>query len=406
MVNNLVKSLAATLVLLVSGWVCMNYLSVDGWAGFTTAPNWLRYACMVALWSGAVWGSLFVLCCFGRLRPVATDSRLEPTPPEAYQEAGLGALPADTDPADLYLDVIKRTVTNLIYEDVPLFYYGADKSPQLARKFDFHRRVLGEDAPTRSLTMVGVRRLEHLQACIETLVTEGIPGDLIETGSFLGGATIYMRAVLRARQIKDRRVYACDTFVSPAPKVPLLAKPVIAALASIPGIKWQRALFQFLQRLPNKHQAFPTAPNPSDDWVKFTLWALRHPAVIEGGSPNSLDLVRSHFARFGLLDEQIVFLQGFFSDTLARPPFQQLALIRLDGDTYESTMDAIVPLYDLLSPGGFCIVDDYHSFDDCRRAIDEFRTEKKITEPIVAIDNLGVFWRKAAVEDSPAPTNV
>jgi len=70
-------------------------------------------------------------------------------------------------------------------------------------------------------------------------------------------------------------------------------------------------------------------------------------------------------------------------------------LLRLDGDLYESTMDALVPLYDKVSPGGFVIVDDYYSCAPCGRAIDEFRAARSITAPLERIDEQSVFWRKA-----------
>jgi Macrocin-O-methyltransferase (TylF) len=72
----------------------------------------------------------------------------------------------------------------------------------------------------------------------------------------------------------------------------------------------------------------------------------------------------------------------------------QLAVLRLDGDLYESTMDALVPLYDKVSTGGFVIVDDDYSCAPCGRAIDEFRATRGISTPLQKIDEQSVFWRK------------
>jgi O-methyltransferase len=69
-------------------------------------------------------------------------------------------------------------------------------------------------------------------------------------------------------------------------------------------------------------------------------------------------------------------------------------VLRLDGDLYESTMDALVPLYDKVSPGGFVIVDDYGAWEPCRKAVDEFRHRHDITDPIIEVDWTGVYWRK------------
>ena len=108
----------------------------------------------------------------------------------------------------------------------------------------------------------------------------------------------------------------------------------------------------------------------------------------------SLEEVKSNFARYGLLDEQVVFVKGFFSQTLPALDAGPFSLIRLDGDMYESTMDALIHLYPKLSTGGFCIVDDYGCIPACRRAVRDYRASQAITEPIAMIDWTGAFWRK------------
>jgi hypothetical protein len=71
-------------------------------------------------------------------------------------------------------------------------------------------------------------------------------------------------------------------------------------------------------------------------------------------------------------------------------------VLRLDGDLYESTMDALVALYDRVSPGGFVIVDDYHGWPVCKKAVDEFRAERGIVAPLRGIDALATFWQREA----------
>lgn len=90
----------------------------------------------------------------------------------------------------------------------------------------------------------------------------------------------------------------------------------------------------------------------------------------------------------------MVFLKGFFSETLVDAPIDRLALLRLDGDLYPSTRDALVLCYPKLTVGGFCIVDDYYSFEECRRAVDEYRESHGITDELVRIDRLSVMWRR------------
>jgi hypothetical protein len=382
------------LVLVIAGigtllsWL---WLRSDGWgAGLSFS---LRLILLVLFDFAVVWCCLYVL-----FRPCQKLSDLQrhsgPIPPEAYADCGLGALADDADPQQLYLDQVKRSVCNLIYQDPPFFFYDTSKRLELATGFDLLRRVNGEDSPSMAHTMVGSKRLDHLQFCIEDVLSKNIPGDLIETGSFRGGATIFMRAVLKAHQIRDRRVFVCDLFALPAKKPPLPLMPIYQALAAIPILSWQRRYFLILQRFVQK--GFPDLENPSDDIVRFLMWNLRNPVGLNHVELTQLDVVKSNFARYGLLDDQVVFLQGFFADTLPNAPYDDLAIVRLDGDTYESTWDAITVLYPKLSQGGYIVVDDYRTFTDCQQAVDEYRRQYSIREEIQPIDDLSVFWRKEA----------
>ena len=60
----------------------------------------------------------------------------------------------------------------------------------------------------------------------------------------------------------------------------------------------------------------------------------------------SIEEVKELFQRYGLLDDQIEFLQGWFKDTLGQAPIEKIAMLRLNGDLYESTMGELAPLYD------------------------------------------------------------
>lgn len=108
----------------------------------------------------------------------------------------------------------------------------------------------------------------------------------------------------------------------------------------------------------------------------------------------SLEEVKANFRKYELLDDQVVFLKGWFSETLPTAPIHQLSLLRLDGDMYESTMDALVNLYPKLSVGGFIIIDDWGAMQGCRAAVEHYRQEHHITEEIVYIDWTGVYWQK------------
>lgn len=107
----------------------------------------------------------------------------------------------------------------------------------------------------------------------------------------------------------------------------------------------------------------------------------------------SLETVKSNFNKYGLLDGQVKFLKGWFKDTLPQAPIVQLAILRLDGDLYESTMDALRYLYPKLSIGGYVIIDDYQ-IAACRRAVADYRAQHNIKDPIQDIDGWGKFWKR------------
>jgi len=79
---------------------------------------------------------------------------------------------------------------------------------------------------------------------------------------------------------------------------------------------------------------------------------------------------------------------------LPSAPIRKLSLLRLDGDLYESTIDALNALYDKVSPGGFVIVDDYGALPQCKQAVTDFREGRGITEAIQEVDWTGAYWRK------------
>lgn len=261
----------------------------------------------------------------------------------------------------LYLDLMKRCLTNSIYGDMEyitisprntvrrLVLNSAEKfGVRLiqSKPYDPDRRTDGSDWPAFAHTMIGRKRMDNLQACVQTALEENIPGDLIETGVWRGGSCIFMRAILKAYGVQDRRVWVADSF------------------AGLPPPDTERY--------------------PADKGSPFHIY---------DDLAVSLEKVKANFEAYGLLDDQVCFLKGWFKDTLPAAPIEKLAVARLDGDMYESTMDALVNLYPRLSPGGFLIVDDY-AIPHCREAIHDYRREHNIKEEIVPIDQMGVFWRR------------
>jgi O-methyltransferase len=194
--------------------------------------------------------------------------------------------------------------------------------------------------------MIGKARMRNIREVTETILSEGVPGDLLEAGVWRGGACIYMRGILKARGITNRTVWVADSF------------------AGLP---------------PPNAEEYPA--DKDDPHHSFSALAI------------SLEEVRDNFSKFGLLDEQVQFLQGWFKDTLAEAPIKRLALLRLDGDMYESTIQTLDAMYWRLSPKGFVIVDDY-ILPNCKKAVDDFRNRHRITAKLEMIDGAAVYWRR------------
>lgn len=239
-----------------------------------------------------------------------------------------------------YLDLMRDSLIGRLNEDPAL---PASK----VEGYNDDVREQGWDWPSKAPSMIGARRMQNVRSECERALKEGVSGDFMETGVWRGGASMMMRAVLKAYGITDRRVFAADSFAG-----------------------------------------FPT---PSESSPDFGFELVGHPDFAV-----PLHEVKAAFARYGLLDAQVVFLEGLFKDTLPSAPVEMLAVLRLDGDMYESTRDGLDNLYHKLSPGGTLIVDDYFLFEAQRQAVDEFRAAQAIIEPIIQVDRFGGYWVKAA----------
>ncbi|MGI8412545.1 MAG: TylF/MycF/NovP-related O-methyltransferase [Solirubrobacteraceae bacterium] len=280
-----------------------------------------------------------------------------------------GATTATGGLTAVYLELLKGTLTATVHQDA---YVGRVAAGPIRRRHSWHPRhwaagfivrelrrrgwVLARRCPREALelgrvwpligeTMIGIARLDNLQHCIERVVQERVPGHLIETGVWRGGASIFMRGVLRALDVTDRRVWVADSF----------------------------------QGLPRPDGRFPA--DVGDAHHLFSDLAV------------PLEAVKENFRRYGLLDAQVRFVPGWFRDTLPGLHGERWAIIRLDGDMYESTMEALEALYPQLSVGGYVIVDD-GSLSPCRSAVEDFRRRNGIEDPIEWIDWTGFFWKR------------
>lgn len=255
----------------------------------------------------------------------------------------------------LYIETIKKSVGDFLYKfdykytDRPVtpFTYVDLRTGRKHHLTEYDElRENGLTGSNVAHTIIGMKRLNHLQLAVETVIKEQIPGDLIETGILRGGACVFMRAILEAYGVRDRIVWAADSF-----------------------------------------KGFPVRSEDSPgsiDFDPYNKWSA------------SREEVEGIFANYGFADNQLQILEGWFSETLPAAPIEKLAILRLDGDMYDSTLDALKALYHKLSPGGFVIVDDYFAFDECREAVRRFRQAEGIKTAIERVDPVCVYWRKEA----------
>ena len=239
-----------------------------------------------------------------------------------------------------YLDLLEACLTGTVSNDASI-------SPWVEKGFNPELRFLGRDWPEHAQTMIGTVRMRNVRFLLEKIIENGVPGDVIETGVWRGGACIYMRAILLAHDQTDRVVWVADSF------------------AGLP---------------PADEERYPV--DSGDIHHTFEQLAV------------SLEDVQANFERYGLLDPNVRFLKGWFKDTLPSAPIERLALLRLDGDMYSSTIEALDALYHKVSPGGFVIVDDF-ILPPCRKAVEEFRARHGIDDALQEVDGAAVYWQKS-----------
>jgi len=209
------------------------------------------------------------------------------------------------------------------------------------------RRTNGVDWPLmQAQTMVGLRRLQNIQELLEDVIEKHIEGDVVETGVWRGGASIFMRAILKVNNINDKIVWLCDSFEG-------LPKPE-----------------------PDKYPA-----DSGDKHYTYDFLSV------------SQKTVEDNFIKYDLLDEQVRFVKGYFEDTLWDIPAEKFCLLRLDGDMYSSTIISLEALYPRLSQGGYVVIDDF-GLAPCAEAVNDFRKANNINSKIIDVDGSGAYWCK------------
>jgi hypothetical protein len=272
----------------------------------------------------------------------------------------IGKSPFMNEIIDLYLESLKDQLTDFklesytyytpvkqdIPEEVKAILVKHKMEPLVlceAKKYDPLTRAMGKDWPQHGETMLGQLRINNLKDLALIIKEEDLDGDFFEAGVWRGGASIFLNALNKVYFNSTKKVWVADSF-----------------------------------------QGLPPSTHEKDLSYDFTQY--EELSV-------SLEKVKENFDKYQLLDKQVVFLKGWFKDTLPSAKVEKIALLRLDGDLYESTMDILNNLYDKVVPGGYIVVDDY-ALQCCKDAISDFRKERGITAEITPIDWTGVYWKK------------
>ena len=202
--------------------------------------------------------------------------------------------------------------------------------------------------PTHAMSMIGRKRMADLREACVVAIAGNVPGAFVETGIWRGGAVALMAGV---------------------------------AAEYYPSAGLKREVWGF-----DSFAGVPPPSAPQDEGVLLhTFKSLAVPRVE----------VERNLERLGLLDG-VHLVEGWFSETIpaAAPVVGPIAVLRLDGDLYESTLTALTNLYPQLSLGGYCIIDDYGGIPQCRRAVDDYRARNSILAPMEWSDADCVWWRK------------
>lgn len=251
----------------------------------------------------------------------------------------------DNQPSGNHIQHGTNLYLNLLQECLLDNLYGQQKDINSTKNVSQNEIEKGLYWPDRAHTMVGRKRLQNVRHCIEECLKHNIEGDIIETGVWRGGTTIFMRGILKAYGDKNRKVYVADSF----------------------------------EGLPQPDVRYPVDRGD----IHHTFKAL---AV-------SLEEVQGNFKRYDLLDDKVVFIKGFFEHSLPKVKFSKLSILRLDGDMYSSTIQVLNLLYDKVSKGGYIIIDDY-ALKGAKAATHDFREKHEITSKIIDIDGIGAYWKK------------
>ncbi|MFT5302430.1 MAG: O-methyltransferase [Mariniblastus sp.] len=205
------------------------------------------------------------------------------------------------------------------------------------------------------LTMTSPERILSLCNAVEHLATHNIAGDFVECGVWRGGsmaAAARTLMELAPAQSMTRRLWMYDTYEG-------MSEPTEHDVDFV-------------------GQSADVLLDEQDRMDGMSIWCR---------SP--IDQVKTTMSETGYPAEQINFVEGKVEDTLPVQTPDEIALLRLDTDWYESTRCELEYLFPKLVEGGVLIIDDYGHWEGCRRAVDEYFEKHQVTMLLNRIDYTG-----------------
>jgi len=236
-----------------------------------------------------------------------------------------------------YIGLMKNTVTGSLFDEMGACVMGSGGGCDKQQPYVHAKRLKGGDWPYVGHTMVGHMRIDNIRMALEDVINNNVPGDFLEMGVWRGGACAYARAVLNVYEQRDRSVHLFDAFES---------------IAGYGG---------------------------SSKFLANTEAQVKH----------NLDKYE--------LSEGTYFHKGLFKDTVpsfAKAFTGQIAVLRIDGNYYDSYQDAMYYLYDKVPVGGYVIFDDIMSHSAVRRFWEDFKRDQGVPEDITPIDDHSAYFKK------------
>jgi hypothetical protein len=216
-------------------------------------------------------------------------------------------------------------------------------------------------------TMLSAPRLFNAYEVMGTVEKERLPGAVAECGVWSGGGIGLMALASQRAGNRTRRFHLFDSFEG-------LPQPSAEDEDVLVGFRSQH-------------------PDMSLNDLRTT--SLQSIGACKGADCTAVSDFLTR--RLEIDPSQLVFHVGWFQDTVpaARASIGPLAVLRIDGDWYESTKVCLETLYDNVVDRGFVIIDDYGTFAGCRKAVDEVMSQRRIpASRLVYVDDECVYFRK------------